>query len=65
MQIGTIGAGHVAQAPMKEIAGDARAGGAPDRPSLPVAGDDNAAKQLVMQLTNEFGFDALDSMSLR
>ena len=38
--------------------------GAPGRISLPVAGDDAAAKQKVMALVEELGFDAVDSGSL-
>jgi len=38
--------------------------GAPGRISLPVAGDDAAAKQKVMLLVEELGFDAVDDGSL-
>ena len=38
--------------------------GAPGRISLPVAGDDAAAKLKVMALVQELGFDALDNGSL-
>jgi predicted dinucleotide-binding enzyme len=38
--------------------------GAPGRISLPVSGDDAAAKQRVMQLVEELGFDAVDNGSL-
>ncbi|MFC7670320.1 NADPH-dependent F420 reductase [Hymenobacter humi] len=38
--------------------------GTPDRISLPVAGDDAAAKQKVMALVNELGFDAVDAGTL-
>ncbi len=38
--------------------------GTPGRISLPVAGDDAAAKQKVMQLVEELGFDAVDDGSL-
>lgn len=38
--------------------------GAPGRISLPVAGDEAAAKQQVMALVEELGFDALDGGSL-
>ncbi len=38
--------------------------GTPDRISLPVAGDDTAAKQKVMALVEELGFDAVDDGSL-
>ncbi|MBF9237000.1 NADPH-dependent F420 reductase [Hymenobacter sp. BT683] len=38
--------------------------GTPGRISLPVAGDDAAAKQKVMALVDELGFDAVDAGSL-
>ena len=38
--------------------------GTPSRISLPVAGDDAAAKQKVMALVDELGFDAVDDGSL-
>ena len=38
--------------------------GTPGRISLPVAGDDTAAKQKVMALVDELGFDAVDDGSL-
>ncbi len=38
--------------------------GTPGRISLPVAGDDAAAKQKVMRLVEELGFDAVDDGSL-
>jgi predicted dinucleotide-binding enzyme len=38
--------------------------GTPGRISLPVAGDDAAAKQKVMDLVEELGFDAVDDGSL-
>jgi len=38
--------------------------GAPGRISLPVAGDDEAAKRKVMALVEELGFDAVDDGSL-
>jgi predicted dinucleotide-binding enzyme len=38
--------------------------GAPGRIALPVAGDDAAAKQKVMRLVEELGFDAVDDGSL-
>lgn len=38
--------------------------GAPDRIAIPVAGDDQAAKEKVMQLVELLGFDAYDSGSL-
>ena len=39
--------------------------GTPGRISLPVAGDDAAAKQKVMALVEELGFDAVDDGTLR
>lgn len=38
--------------------------GAPDRIALPVAGDDPAAKAVVMQLVEQLGFDAVDAGGL-
>lgn len=38
--------------------------GTPGRLALPVAGDDAAAKQTVMRLVEELGFDAVDAGSL-
>jgi 8-hydroxy-5-deazaflavin:NADPH oxidoreductase len=38
--------------------------GAPDRIALPVAGDDPAAKAIVLQLIEELGFDGVDAGSL-
>lgn len=35
--------------------------GAPGRIALPVAGDDEAAKAVVIRLLDELGFDAVDS----
>ncbi len=42
----------------------ARPEGDPERMALPVAGDDDAAKRVVMDLINELGFDAVDAGSL-
>ncbi len=42
----------------------ARSEGAPDRMALPVAGDEPAAKQVVMDLIEELGFDAVDAGSI-
>ncbi len=39
--------------------------GTPNRIALPLAGDDAAAKQQVMALVDELGFDAVDDGSLR
>jgi 8-hydroxy-5-deazaflavin:NADPH oxidoreductase len=38
--------------------------GTPSRIALPVAGDDAAAKQMVMRLIDELGFDAVDAGGL-
>lgn len=38
--------------------------GAPDRIALPVAGDPQEARQKVMHLVDELGFDAMDAGSL-
>ena len=38
--------------------------GSPNRIALPVAGDDQQAKQAVMRVIDELGFDALDAGSL-
>ncbi|WP_343203347.1 NAD(P)-binding domain-containing protein [Hoeflea sp.] len=38
--------------------------GAPDRPALPVAGDDVRGKRVVMDLVNETGFDPVDDGTL-
>jgi len=43
-----------------EMSGDGHPAGDPRRRALALAGDDPAAKQLVANLYNEFGFDALD-----
>jgi hypothetical protein len=41
-----------------------RPAGTPARVALPVAGDDESAKAVVMQLIDELGFDAVDAGSL-
>jgi 8-hydroxy-5-deazaflavin:NADPH oxidoreductase len=43
-----------------EMSGDGHPEGDPKRRALALAGDDPAAKQLVANLYNKFGFDALD-----
>jgi predicted dinucleotide-binding enzyme len=44
--------------------GAGRPTGSPDRRALPIAGDDPAAKQTVIALLDELGFDAVDAGSL-
>ena len=41
-----------------------RPAGAPGRIALPVAGDDAAAKAIVLKLVNELGFDGVDAGGL-
>ena len=41
-----------------------RPAGSPGRIALPVAGDDKEAKETVMRLVNELGFDAVDASGL-
>lgn len=41
-----------------------RPAGTPGRIALPVAGDDDAAKSVVMRLVNELGFDPIDASGL-
>lgn len=43
---------------------DGRKSGAPDRRALPVAADDQAAKEQIIQLLDEMGFDAVDAGNL-
>jgi predicted dinucleotide-binding enzyme len=40
---------------------DATASGTPNRRALPIAGDDDAAKKVVSDLIDEFGFDVVDA----
>ncbi|MEX6508903.1 NADPH-dependent F420 reductase [Jiella sp. M17.18] len=47
-----------------DLARDARPKGAADRRALPVASDDAEAKQTVMALIDELGFDPVDAGSL-
>lgn len=42
-----------------------RPAGAPDRRALPVAGDDDESKQVVIALLDDLGFDGLDAGSLQ
>ena len=42
-----------------------RPAGSADRIALPVAGDDHAAKSIVMRLVEELGFDAVDAGGLK
>ncbi|MDI3357961.1 NAD(P)-binding domain-containing protein [Pseudomonas sp. UYIF39] len=50
--------------PMKELAKDAQSTGSLLRRALPIAGDDLDAKQKVMRLHDQLGFDVLDTGSL-
>lgn len=43
-----------------DIERDARPRGAADRRALPIAGDDEAAKQVVANIVDQFGFDVVD-----
>ncbi|WP_394249605.1 NADPH-dependent F420 reductase [Arthrobacter pityocampae] len=43
---------------------DGRPAGAADRRALPIAGDDSDAKHAVVELLDEFGFDAVDAGGL-
>jgi len=54
--INSIQAGHMEN--------DGRPSGDPNRIALPVASDDGAAKQRVMELIDELGFDSVDSGTL-
>ena len=45
----------------KEIERDARPAGAADRRALPIAGDVDSAKAIVVTLLNRLGFDAVDA----
>lgn len=47
-----------------ELTTDGSPAGTPGRRALPVAGDDSDAKQAVVELLDEFGFDAVDAGSL-
>lgn len=47
-----------------EIESTARPEGAPDRRTLPIAGDDAEAKHVVTELINSIGFDVLDAGDL-
>ncbi|MFI8743042.1 NADPH-dependent F420 reductase [Stutzerimonas sp. R75] len=48
----------------EDLTRDSRPKGAPDRRALPVAADDSTAKQLVISLLDEIGFDAVDAGKL-
>jgi hypothetical protein len=48
----------------KSLMENGRAAGARDRIALPVAGDDEAAKAVVIRLLDELGFDAVDAGGL-
>jgi predicted dinucleotide-binding enzyme len=49
---------------MGHLATMGRPAGAPDRVALPVAGDDEQARRMVMGLVEELGFDAVDAGGL-
>ncbi len=44
-----------------EIGDDATPAGTPNRRALPIAGDDDGAKQVVRDLIEDFGFDVVDA----
>ena len=48
----------------RRLASEGKPSGAPGRLAIPVAGDDTAAKAVVMQLIDEVGFDAVDAGNL-
>jgi predicted dinucleotide-binding enzyme len=48
----------------KHLLESGRPGGDPDRIALPVAGDDPAAKKVVLGLVDELGFDGVDAGTL-
>ena len=48
-----------------ELLDGGRPAGAADRRALPIAGDDEAAKQVVVALLDDLGFDAVDAGSLQ
>ncbi|HET7212564.1 MAG TPA: NAD(P)-binding domain-containing protein [Terriglobia bacterium] len=48
----------------KRLLGNGRPRGTPGRIALPVAGDDRRAKQIVMRLVDELGFDPVDAGGL-
>lgn len=50
--------------PAQDLMNAGRPAGSPNRIALPVAGDDDAAKQVVMRLIDELGFDAVDAGAL-
>ncbi|MEO7005996.1 MAG: NAD(P)-binding domain-containing protein [Terrimesophilobacter sp.] len=50
--------------PFADITRDGTAAGTPNRRAIGIAGDDPQAKQLVVKLYDEFGFDAVDAGSL-
>lgn len=47
-----------------QLTTDGSPSGTPGRRALPIAGDDSDAKQAVVELLDEFGFDAVDAGSL-
>jgi len=47
-----------------DLVADSRPAGTPHRRTLPMAGDDTEAKQVVSELMDQFGFDPLDAGTL-
>ncbi|MFB7160121.1 NADPH-dependent F420 reductase [Lysinibacillus sp. NPDC056232] len=46
---------------VEEVVPDARPAGAPDRRALPIAGDDKDAKEIVVKLLDQIGYDTVDA----
>lgn len=46
---------------MNDLESDGHPGGSSDRRALPIAGDDTAAKAIVLSLYDAFGFDTVDA----
>jgi len=46
---------------VEEVVPDARPAGAPDRRALPIAGDDKDAKEIVIRLLDQIGYDTVDA----
>jgi predicted dinucleotide-binding enzyme len=43
------------------LGADGKPAGTPDRTGIPIAGDDESAKRVVMDLVESIGFDAVDT----